>query len=306
MSINLKNIEPFTGDKSLNLKQIAKSGIIITIAVAEIATCSAMLTGCEYQDTGSTVWVGESIEAMNVSLEQVNDLNVIINNSNCSDSFVGDIIDELNDNGIKYTLTAREKDIDVNGAVVITLDQQYISGPGMVVLAPYENNRNGNSDALALAMQAGFNEKGFFADEIQCGKMGYQQLEDGTVVEQIPSETEAAISPSYDTSFVTLCFGTSNNNAELVGKSIKLALARYTNYVTNENAGIDLIYRSEIGDTVEEVASKTGVDAFEITTDGVLLDDTTVINSGVKKLDSFDRRSPVNLGGKESSNWYHK
>ena len=131
-------------------------------------------------------------------------------------------------------------------------------------------------------------------------------LEDGTVVEQIPSETEAAISPAYDTSFVTLCFGTSNNNAELVGKSIKLALARYTNYVTNENTGIDLVYRSEIGDTAETVASKTGVDVADITTDGVLLDDTTVINSGVKKLDSFDRRSPVNLGGIESSNWYHK
>ena len=306
MSINLKNIEPFTGDKNLNLKQIAKSGIIITIAVAEIATCSAMLSGCEYQDAGSTVWVGESIEAMNVSLEQVNDLNVIINNSNCSDSFVGDIIDELNDNGIKYTLTAREKDIDVNGAVVITLDQQYISGPGMVVLAPYENNRRGESDALALAMQTGFDERGFFVDEVQCGKMGYQQLDDGTVVKQIPSETEYAINPQNETSFVTLCFGTNNTSGKLVGKSIVLSLGRYVNYLSNENTNTDLIYRSEIGDTLDSVSEITGTDSSTFAVDGVLLDDTTVVSSSTKKLKSFDKKVPVDVDGKESTIWYKR
>ena len=304
MKINIGNVEPFTSDRNLKIKKCAKTGLVIVIAAVGVLASAAMLNGCTpTNDTGIAL---EQKDPLEISVNQVNDLNIIINNSNCSDNFINDIAEELKKDGISFTLTSKEKNINVNGAVVITLDQQYISGPGMVVLAPYENNRNGNSDALALAMQAGFNEKGFFADEIQCGKMGYQQLEDGTVVEQIPSETEAAISPTYDTSFVTLCFGTSNNNAELVGKSIKLALARYTNYVTNENAGIDLVYRSEIGDTAEDVASKTGVDVADITTDGVLLDDTTVINSGVKKLDSFDRRSPVSLGGIESSNWYHK
>jgi hypothetical protein len=72
--------------------------------------------------------------------------------------------------------------MSTDNSIVITLDQQYISGPGMVIVAPYQNGRDDNSDALALSMQAGFNELGFFADEIQCGKTGYEELEDGTVV----------------------------------------------------------------------------------------------------------------------------
>ena len=151
-----------------------------------------------------------------------------------------------------------EKNINVNGAVVISLDQQYISGPGMAVIAPYENNRNGNSDALALAVSTGFDELGFLVSDIQCGKIGYKELEDGTVVEKIPTESEEAINANNDTSCVTICFGTNNTNPELVGKAIKLSLARYINYLSNENSFSDLIYRKEVGDSIENVASITG------------------------------------------------
>ena len=169
-----------------------------------------------------------------------------------------------------------------------------------------ENNRRGESDALALAMQTGFDERGFFVDDVQCGMMGYQQLDDGTVVKQIPSETEYAINPQNETSFVTLCFGTNNTSGKLVGKSIVLSLGRYVNYLSNENTNTDLIYRSEIGDTLDSVSEITGTDSSTFAVDGVLLDDTTVVSSSTKKLKSFDKKVPVDVDGKESTIWYKR
>lgn len=300
--IDVKNLDAFKNEKKLKLSKKPMVGIIITCLVMGLFYSQYYQKNNVPNDPIAVVTPAEN--PLEISIDQVNSLNVIINNSNCSDSFVNAVAEELKENGIDFTLTNGEENIDVNGAVVITLDQQYISGPGMIVLAPYDNNRAGNSDALALAIKTGFYETGFFADEIQCGKMGYQQLDDGTVVERIPTETEDAISADKDTSFVTICFGTQNNNAELVGKAIKLSLARYANYVTYENYGLDLIYRTEIGDTLDSVSAKTGIAKSDIADDGILLDNTTIITAGVSNLESFDRSNPVDLGGVEKTSWY--
>lgn len=300
--IDVKNLDAFKNEKKLKLSKKPMIGIIVTCLVMGLFYSQYYKIPNVESDPIAVVTPAEN--PIEISVDQVNSLNVIINNSNCSDSFVSAVVEELRADGIEFTLTNGENNIDVNDAVVITLDQQYISGPGMVVLAPYDNERAGNSDALALAIKTGFYETGFFADEIQCGKMGYQQLEDGTVVERIPTETEEAIGTDKDTSFVTICFGTQNTSAELVGKAIKLSLARYANYVTNENYGLDLIYRTEIGDTLDGVSAKTGVSQSAIAEDGILLDDTVVIAAGVENLESFDRSNPVNLGGVEKTSWH--
>ena len=82
---------------------------------------------------------------------------------------------------IKFTFTRDSENIDVDNAVVITLDQEYMAGPATVVFAPLENGRIGNSDALALAAQKAFYEKGFLVDGILCGQMGFRENEDGSV-----------------------------------------------------------------------------------------------------------------------------
>ena len=309
MKINIRNLNAFKDKKNLKLSRRPMAGALASFIVMSLFSANLHQERAEIRrqndDVHSSV-VATFQKPIDISVQQVNDLNLIINNSNCSDSFISGVTAELDNDGIVYTLTENEQNIDVNGAVVISLDQQYISGPGMVVIAPYENNRSGNSDALALAVSTGFDELGFLVSDIQCGKIGYKELEDGTVVEKIPTESEDAINTNNETSFVTICFGTSNTNPELVAKAIKLSLARYTNYLSNENINTDLIYRKEVGDSIEKVTQITGNDISNISSDGILLDDTAVINSNVEELDSFNKSVPVNLGGVESTIWYKR
>ena len=138
-------------------------------------------------------------------------------------------------------------------------------------------------------MKAGFNEQGFFADEIQCGRTGYEELPDGTVVEMVRSDTEKKVGPN--TSFVELCFGTQNTNPGLVGKAIKLSLARYANYLANEKVSEDLLVRTDIP---------------EMYGDDMLPENTVLMSDTVLTIDSFDKGTPVDLGGLESSIWYQK
>ena len=112
-------------------------------------------------------------DPLNVSLEQINSLNIIINDSKTSENFINVVCKELDKDGIRYLFTKNSENVDVDDAVVITLDQGYSVGPSTIIIAPYENNRLGNSDALALAAKTAFYEKGFIVDEVVSGKVSF-------------------------------------------------------------------------------------------------------------------------------------
>ena len=296
MKLDNINIEKLNTDKNMKVRRSPIVGFIrkfITIGLA-VATVG-MLSQCDVDDNDLGTFTPESEVVSNytapisIGVDQVNDLNIIINGGNCSDSFISGIAEELAEDGINVSWTQDLEGMNTDNSIVITLDQQYISGPGMVIVGPYQNGRDDNSDALALTMKAGFNEQGFFADEIQCGRTGYEELPDGTVVEMVRSDTEKKVSPN--TSFVELCFGTQNTNPRLVGKAIKLSLARYANYLANEKVSEDLLVRTDIP---------------EMYGDEMLPENTVLMSDTVLTIDSFDKGIPVDLGGLESSIWYQK
>lgn len=296
MKLDNINVEKLNTDKNMKVKRSPIVGFIrkfITIGLA-VATVG-MLSQCDVDDNDLGTFTPESEVVSNytspisIGVDQVNDLNIIINGGNCSDSFISGIAEELAEDGINVSWTQDLEGMNTDNSIVITLDQQYISGPGMVIVGPYQNGRDDNSDALALAMQAGFNERGFFADEIQCGRTGYEELPDGTVVEMVRSDTEKKVGPN--TSFVELCFGTQNTNPGLVGKAIKLSLARYANYLANEKVSEDLLVRTDIP---------------EMYGDEMLPENTVLMSDTVLTIDSFDKGTPIDLGGLESSIWYQK
>ena len=296
MKLDNINVEKLNTDKNMKVRRSPIVGFIrkfITIGLA-VATVG-MLSQCDVDDNDLGTFTPESEVVSNytapisIGVDQVNDLNIIINGGNCSDSFISGIAEELAEDGINVSWTQDLEGMNTDNSIVITLDQQYISGPGMVIVGPYQNGRDDNSDALALTMKAGFNEQGFFADEIQCGRTGYEELPDGTVVEMVRSDTEKKVGPN--TSFVELCFGTQNTNPGLVGKAIKLSLARYANYLANEKVSEDLLVRTDIP---------------EMYGDEMLPENTVLMSDTVLTIDSFDKGTPVDLGGLESSIWYQK
>lgn len=243
----------------------------------------------------------EQEDPINVSLEQINSLNIIINDNNCREDFINSVCEELDRDGIKFTFTRDSENINVDNAVVITLDQQYMAGPATVVFAPLENERIGNSDALALAAEKAFYEKGFLVDGVACGQMGFRENENGTVSERIPTETESLISKDKNTSFVTISFGTQNTHAGLTASSIEAMLTRYYSYINAGYGQEDLIYCVEEGQDYDDIgnildADPDTLDNFNDTSDeSLLLTGETIVNPVVLQRREFNKHVPTNL-----------
>lgn len=243
----------------------------------------------------------EQEDPINVSLEQINSLNIIINDSNCREDFINSVCEELDRDGIKFTFTRDNENINVDNSVVITLDQEYMAGPATVVFAPLENGRIGNSDALALAAQKAFYEKGFLIDGILCGQMGFRENEDGTISERIPTSTESTVGKDKNTSFVTISFGTQNTHAGLTASSIEAMLTRYYSYINAGYGNEDLIYCVEDGQDYEDIAAVLDTDAesldyYNKTSDeNLLLTGETIVNPVANQRREFNKHVPTNL-----------
>lgn len=253
----------------------------------------------EYQD----VILEDAVEG---DLDQINKLNIIIDDGDCSDAFIAEVHDELEKDGIKFKKSNKANNINYDNSVVITLDQQYVSGPGVLVIAPRDNKRIGNSDALALAMDTALYEKGFITDGIECGVRGFRE-EDGRVVNRVPSKTEDKINKKYNTSFVTIAFGTDNINAELVVEAIENGLTRYNSYIQT-NSKEDLIYWASDDTDINMYAEmfNTTAERIRLTnkiTGEVVPVDTTVKNPRVDLIRQFSRNVPVNLKDIEKTKW---
>ena len=143
-------------------------------------------------------------DPIETTLDQINSLNIIINDNDCADAFITDIYEKLEEDGIQFKKAVKDKGVQENDAVVITLDQQYMAGPGVLVLAPYYNDNKGDSDALALALDTALYEKGFQTEGIECGIRGFREDENGNVMQRIPTSTEENNKITIDDGLFTL------------------------------------------------------------------------------------------------------
>ncbi len=240
-------------------------------------------------------------EPIVVSLDEINAMNIIINDSDCMDDFINSVCEQLDSDGLRFSYTKECKNINTDDAVVITLDQQYMAGPNTAIFAPLQEGRNGNSDALTLATERAFYQNGFLVNGIACGQMGFRENADGTVSERVPTPTEEAIDEDTDASFVTVSFGTTNNNAQLVAKAIEGSLIRYYSYMKNNQADADLIYCIKPGEDISIVQNHFGAPAVDIdmnefsNMDAASLPGKTIINPSVKGIKEFDRYTPTSL-----------
>ena len=126
-------------------------------------------------------------EKKKITLDDLNSLNIIINDSDCSNAFMNAICENLIEKGLKFQYSNNENNFTTDHAVIISLDQQYISGPKMAILAPYKNGRNDKSDQLALAANAAFQNVGVETVGIYCGKKGFRKTEHNSIATRIPN-----------------------------------------------------------------------------------------------------------------------
>ena len=240
-----------------------------------------------------------------VSLESINDMNIILNDCDCSNTLFTDIVDILENDGLNITTTSDCNDINNDNCTVITLDQQYSAGESTLIFAPFNNTRLGHSDSLAIAMKSAFDQNGFLVEDILCSQVGYSMNDDGTISSYVPTMSEAAIDDEKDVSFVTISFGTHNVNAAWVAKSIENGLARQKYYLDNYDSQTDLIYHASGDDTLENVAlyfdtDKASLIAYNNLQSEDLMDSQAIVNSNTKDYDVFNRDSNFLIDGNKT------
>ena len=240
-----------------------------------------------------------------ISIDDINDMNLILNDQDCSDTFFQEVAGQLREDGIQFIITRDGNGINENNSTIVTLDQQYSAGPGTIIFAPYDNARVGQSDSLALAMNTAFKQNGFIVGDILCGQTGYKQDEDGTVYTFFPTDTEEKIDEAFDSSFVTISFGTQNQNGTWVAKSIENGLARQNYHLKSDDSSTDLIYRANSGDSIEDVTNYFGTDAHQLRSfnqlsDPFFADHQTVVNPSVENMNSFDSNGMFQIGDQKT------
>ena len=219
--------------------------------------------------------------------------HIIINDDNCSDIFFDSICNYLNDSGVYISISKKGEDINYNNAIVITLDQQYYSGEGVVLFAPSTNIREGNSDSLVLAMKSALLSKKIPVTKILGGKRGYFNDENGNLISTIPTNTETKIDSNYDTSFVTISFGTDLDNTNLIGEIILDCLSRFKSYLDSSNLGNDLLYFTSGKESIQDIAKYFGVSDGELKNYNNISDSsnipqgTVIINPMVETINEF-------------------
>lgn len=291
--INIHNLDCLKDDDQYKVSRKPKVGSIFLSFLVASAVMSTMISNMGDDNSKPELEPLVAPFMAEVTLDEINDMNIIINDNDCSHTFFEEVVANLTDDGIKVTTTSNGLDINQNDATVITLDQQYSSGPGTIIFAPYDNARVGESDSLALSMQAAFKQNGFEVDEISCAQAGFRENEDGSIDTYFPTDTEDAIDNDHDSSFVTISFGTQNQNAEWVAKSIENGLARQNYYLNNDDNNTDLIYRANSNDNINDVANYFGTDSsslkeFNNLNDSELNDSEAIVNPVVENMNAFN------------------
>ena len=286
MKICIKDHDIFDSEDSISLEKVSPIGIVFDSTLSH--------------DDTSLLHYDESLEGMlkssslEIDCDDINRLNIILNDHDCSDAFFEEICQNLENDGIVFQTTKSNQAVNQGNSTVITLDQQYSSGSSTLIFAPYDNTRLGDSDSLAISMQTAFQQNGFFANDILSGKVGFREDSEGNVSGIVPTDTEEAIDSTTDTSFITISLGTHNVNAELVAKSIESGLARQSYYLDNYYSQTDLLYRAKAGEAVEVVADYFGTTVHDLTqcnhlSDLDTLDAQTVINPIVQEMNAFNK-----------------
>ena len=298
MKINNLDQNMFISKLNFKIKKLPKKGVIISAVFLATGMGAIAVNNFNNSDKEEIVEMVPNFKA-DISLESINDMQIIINDSDCSDEFFESVCEELENDGISFRV-GKNDNISNDAGVVITLDQQYSSGLGTVIFAPHDNSRLGDSDSLAIAMQAAFKQNGFLGNDIICGKTGYKEEADGSITTSIPTNIENIIDNDSDISLVTISLGTQNTNPKWVAKSIENGLARQKYYLDNYDRGTDLIYRAKASEDVEIIAdyfnsNVKDINKFNNINGEVTYDSQAIINPNIQDMEVFNFNSEFSL-----------
>lgn len=250
-SIEQVKRKPAVKRKRKKVKTKFKTMAGIMIAAAVVSTGVGVAVGRSSRDdntvtTDDTYVVDNTIYANTTDL---NDFNLVIVNDGVNDYFLDSFTSNLTSKGIEFQVANGSDSLTgVNGSEVFIGLLPY-DNPGMTrVIAQYEEKDN-QSDVMAVALRNSLLKNDLTSDTIQCGVWRYDESAEKHLVES-PLEHKVTYSSNR---FVSVEVNDSVDVNKFTSSFVE-GMLRYKNYVEN-SSDFDLFTRVKGGDTLEAIAS---------------------------------------------------
>ena len=250
-SIEQVKRKPSARRKRKRIKTKFKTMAGIMIAAAVVSTGVGVAVARSSRDdntvtTDDTYVVDNTIYANTTDL---NDFNLVIVNDGVNDYFLDSFTSNLTSKGIEFQVANGSDSLTgVNGSEVFIGLLPY-DNPGMTrVIAQYEEKDN-QSDVMAVALRNSLLKNDLTSDTIQCGVWRYDESAEKHLVES-PLEHKVTYSSNR---FVSVEVNDSVDVNKFTSSFVE-GMLRYKNYVEN-SSDFDLFTRVKGGDTLEAIAS---------------------------------------------------
>lgn len=174
---------------------------------------------------------------IDVSVDKINELNIILNDHDCGNAFFKNLCDKLSEKGIVFQTSVKDDNIMQENATIVTLDQQNVTGENIELIGPCKYTNQNDSAALLKAFEVVFKKRGITVDCL-AGIGQYQSLDNGDVIyTSVPSDTEK--NTFANNSQITVSLGTLDlgYSIDMIVDNLIEVFVRYQYFLENEKDG---------------------------------------------------------------------
>ena len=201
--------------------------------------------------TTDTVATDDTIYA---DITDLNNLNIVLVNDGVQDSFINSLSDKLASEGVSVETVVDSYSIEnMNGSETYISLLDYNNDGKTKVIGQY-NERDNQTDPLAVSLNSCLKRNGLVDMDIQCGIKGYNDDGYPTLKE---SPIENSLGEKGASRFATIAVD-ANTDVNKFTDSLTEGLIRFQEYVKESN-DFDLITRVTGGQTLDIIANNHNI-----------------------------------------------
>ncbi len=187
-------------------------------------------------------------------ITDLNDLNIVLVNDGVQDNFINSLANKLTSEGVSVETMVDSYSIEnMNGSETYISLLDYNNDGKAKVIGQY-NDRDNQTDPLAVSLNSSLKSNGLTDMDIQCGIKGYDDSGYPTLKE---SPIENSLGEKGASRFVTIAVD-ENTDVNKFTDSLTEGLLRFQEYVKVSN-DFDLITRVGGGQTLDMIASNHNI-----------------------------------------------
>ena len=187
-------------------------------------------------------------------ITDLNDLNIVLVNDGVQDNFINSLSNKLASEGVSVETIADSYSIEnMNGSETYISLLDYNNDGKTKVIGQY-NDRDNQTDPLAVSLNSSLRNNGLTDMDIQCGIKGYDDSGHPTLKE---SPVENSLGERGANRFVTIAVD-GNTDVDKFTDSFTEGLLRFQEYVKVSN-DFDLITRVGGGQTLDMIANNHNI-----------------------------------------------